>query len=54
MPRPTCALAFVLALPLAAVTAAAQDFAWHDDLRAARTRAADEGKPLLLLFRCEP
>lgn len=41
------------------VTAAwlpAQDpqFVWHDDLDAARALADEQGKPLLVMFRCEP
>lgn len=30
------------------------DFTWEQDLGAARARAAAEGKPLLLLVRCQP
>ena len=33
---------------------AQSDFTWHTDFTAARKLAADEGKPLLVVFRCEP
>ena len=49
MPRTIPLLALALAMP-----AAAQDFPWHDNLEVARAQATREGKPLLLLFRCEP
>lgn len=48
--------AFVLAVTLAAVPAptSAQDgIRWHTDFAAARQVAAEQGRPLLLLFRCE-
>jgi len=34
--------------------AQAGEFVWHQDLDAARELAAGEGKPLLVMFRCEP
>ncbi|MAG56277.1 MAG: hypothetical protein CMJ83_08310 [Planctomycetes bacterium] len=30
------------------------EFAWETDLAAANRRAAKEGKPLVVLFRCPP
>ncbi len=53
--------AFVLLLPLLSLLTLSlatlrgeQDFVWEQDLGAARARAAAEGKPLLLLLRCQP
>lgn len=33
---------------------AQSDVVWHTDFSAARRLARDEGKPLLVVFRCEP
>jgi hypothetical protein len=47
-------LAIPAVLALAAVPASAQDAGlWQTDFAAARKTAAEQGKPLLLLFRCE-
>lgn len=44
----------VLATLLAGAPCPAQDaFVWQTDLAAARQLAAEQRKPLLLLFRCE-
>ena len=47
--------ASALAFAFAAIHAGApsQDVLWQTDFAAARTTAAEQGKPLLLLFRCE-
>jgi hypothetical protein len=44
------ALAFVA---LSAAAPAQDDAFWRTDFAAARATAAAQGKPLLLLFRCE-
>lgn len=38
-------------LPLLLLAASTQP--WHDDLAAARRLAKAEGKPLMVVFRCE-
>jgi hypothetical protein len=47
--------ALVLALSLAFVPSAAEEpeFPWLTDLPTARAKAATEGLPLLVVFRCE-
>ena len=49
-------LPIVLLAGIAATPLPAQDdgFVWRDDLDAARALAAELGKPMLVLFRCEP
>jgi hypothetical protein len=49
----------LLVLPLAASPASAQkpnaaQFGWLNDYAAARTEARKTGKPIMLVFRCEP
>jgi hypothetical protein len=48
--------ASALAFALAAIPApmpAQRELVWHTDIDAARRAAAEQHKPLLLLFRCE-
>ena len=58
MTRPLAGLAVVL---LAASAAPAQQtgrlapkFGWHSDYESARAEARKTGKPIFLVFRCEP
>ena len=47
----------LLALPLSLLRAGGEDppaIAWRTDLNAARAEARERGKPLFLVFRCEP
>ncbi len=51
------ALLSILLLTATAFCATAADserFPWLTDLTAAREQAATQGKPLLIVFRCEP
>ena len=44
-----------LLLALLCVPAAGEDgFRWGHDLDQARAQAKEEGRPLLVVFRCEP
>lgn len=47
--------ALVLALGLAFIPSSAEEaeFPWLTDMAAAREKAAKEGKPLFVVFRCE-
>ena len=52
-------VAAAVVLAVSSVLAVAQDegiakIAWETDLLAARARAAEEGKPMLVMFRCRP
>ena len=58
-PATTRLLAGLLILPLAAVAPAqtgkaAAKFGWHTDYDAAKAEARRTGKPIFLVFRCEP
>jgi hypothetical protein len=49
----------LLCVPLTTSPAAAQkvpaaQFGWHTDYAAARAEARKTGKPIMLVFRCEP
>lgn len=46
----------LLCLPLTAPAADADPvkFGWHSDYATARAEARKTGKPILLVFRCEP
>jgi hypothetical protein len=50
------ALVLVALASLAAFTARAEDegIAWRTDLARAREEARRDGKPLFVVFRCEP
>lgn len=57
--RRTIAAVALLALPLTASPASAQrvnaaQFGWLSDYNAARDQARKTGKPIMLVFRCEP
>lgn len=54
--RRAASLSLVCLAALALVTSRAQEpgIAWHRDLAAAREEARAQGKPLFLVFRCEP
>ena len=47
-------LTFILAIALAAQGAPEGLFPWRTDLDQARELASEQGKPLLIVFRCEP
>lgn len=58
MPRSLAGFA-LLCLPLAATPASAQrvnaaQFGWLADYNTARDQARKSGKPIMLVFRCEP
>lgn len=40
--------------PAKAAMPDAKEFGWHNDYAAAKAEARRTGKPLLLVFRCEP
>lgn len=47
-------LIFALAMAGSAIGAATERFPWLGDLDEARELASEQGKPLLIVFRCEP
>jgi hypothetical protein len=55
-PRPlfNTFLAILLALGFIATSRGEDRFPWLEDLGQARAEAASSGKPMLIVFRCEP
>lgn len=51
--HPLARAAALSAMPILATASAQEGIAWHTDLDAARALAAEQHKPMLLLFRCE-
>lgn len=51
--RVLVAMGFVLAAVVGQTSPPAGGIAWQQDFAAARARAHDSGKPLLVTFRCE-
>ena len=52
-----CLLGLLVATPLLAQTNATQltkQFGWHSNLEGAMTSARQSGKPIFLVFRCDP
>ena len=56
MTRTLPAVALLLLAPAAAAAqpVSAAKFGWHADYAAARAEARRTGKPIFLVFRCEP
>lgn len=57
MTRPLAGLAVLLAAasaPAQPTGRVAPTFGWHSDYDAARAEARKTGKPIFLVFRCEP
>lgn len=52
-----CLLGLLVATPLLAQTSTTQltkQFGWHSNLEGAKTSARQSGKPIFLVFRCDP
>jgi hypothetical protein len=50
-------LGLLITFPVAAQTSAtraAPQFGWHTNLEGAKTAARQTGKPIFLVFRCDP
>jgi hypothetical protein len=49
-----CLAAYTPALGQSRATQITKEFGWHTNLEGARTTARQTGKPIFLVFRCDP